>query len=477
MEINEGNIMPSEVESIKNICIGKGIEDPGLVMDVFRVISMKGKTRFLRDEEILQEVNRTDPKFWERKVQINTRKDFLEHLAESNYVKALIDLDSPMKAINVFIEHLEQAATARAEVKAKRRPIQGIRYNNVDKGFLREEIEELAPAVEMARQEEESFDAFVATLTHYDVLMESEEVSAFMSGCGVGTSYSATNFGGDLAKAVVQKGENLPKDYPILYNEFQRLTAQLGAGNMVDAESPEEQERKKQDRMDDYSQVDSVDPMEMAREEFDVNLAQKKLEVKHNITEEQGTCHLFVMLDVSGSMQGCDVGGQVCRAFAANIISLSLLQFALKDNWQVHVAPFTARVGERAVQNAVDRATALSAMKWLGGQNYNGWDTDIENAVLWAYNKLQGDPNYRKCDIVLITDGSAPMSQRMVSLKPAKTKLHTLVLGDECLELGNLLDPLKEASDTLYHVGWNSNTQQLDIGKGLNNIHRPDSND
>lgn len=477
MEINNGDVMPSEVESIKSICIGKGIEDPGLVMDVFRVISMNGKTKFLSDEDILSEVSRTDPKFWERKVQINTRKDFLESLAESNYVKALINMDSPMKAITVFIEHLEQAAAARAEALNKRRPIQGIRYNCVDKGYSREEIEELRPLVEQARAEEESFDAFVATLTHYDVLTESEEVSAFMSGCGVGTSYSATNFGGDLAKDVVQKGENLPKDYPILYNEFQRIAAQLGAGNLVDVDSPDEQERKKKDRMDDFSQVDSVDPMEMAREEFDINLSQKKLEVNHNITVESGTCHLFVMLDVSGSMHGCDVGGLVCRAFAANILSLSLLQFAVKDNWHVHVAPFTSRVGERSVQNATDRDTALAAMKWLGGQNYNGWDTDIENAVIWAYGKLQTDPTYRKCDIVLITDGFSPMSQRMVDLKPAKTKLHTLMLGDECVELGPCLTSLKDASDSFYHVGWDANKQQLDIGVGLNNINRPDSND
>lgn len=478
MEINDGTIMPSEVESIKNACLSKGIEDPGLVLDVFRVLSMKGKTRFLSDEDILKDANRLDPKFWERKTQINTRKDFLESLADSHYVQALIELDSPLKGVTVFIEHLEQAAAAKAESRKSRRAITGVRYNEVDGGFGDSELEALRPIVESLREQEETFDDFVATLNRYDSICESEEVSAFFCGCGLGSSYSASNFGGALAKEVVENGTKLPKDYPILYKEFTRIVDLLGASTREPVASPEEQASKKVDRMEDFSQVDSVDPADMAREEFDINLSQKKLEVKHNIEEKSGTCHLFVLLDVSGSMQGCDVGGVVCRAFASNIVALSLLQFSMKDKWAVHIAPFTSRVGLREVQHATDRDSALSAMKWLGGQNYNGWNTDIECAVLWSYQELQKESAYRKCDIVLLTDGCSPLSSKLRDLKPAKTKLHTLVFGDHAISYSEEnVTRLVEASDSMHSVGWNSATKQLDIGTGLNNLHNRNSND
>ncbi len=243
---------------------------------------------------------------------------------------------------------------------------------------------------------------------------------------------------------------------------------------MEDVDADQDTDRKREDLMTDYSQVDTVDPLEMARENFDQNLASKKLEVQHSQDEEEGNCHLYVLLDLSGSMRCCDIGGRVSRAWVANVITLALLTFAAKDKWVVHIVPFTGGVGD--MKSAKDRQTALDTMKWLGEQQYDGGSTDIERAVLYAYKDLQSDPEYRKCDVVLITDGCSPISDKIVDDKPERCKLRTLFVSDE-LPYGGHSNRIIKASDTNKLVGFDNMTAQITLGDALSKISDRSSND
>ena len=489
MEVNSGDILAKTSTILKNLCTANKIHDHGLVLDVYRCCNNNGTFQFISDEDLLNEIETSDPAYWGTKLAISERKEFLESMAKSNYMAALIALNDPMKAVNTFVSHLANAHAARTAALKNRQPIGPTGSTVGVSGYINaRNLADMQQAADAARAAmnggSEEFDAILNSFEDFAASVSSDQVGAFLkgassaeySGCGLPGSYISSNYGGALSKAVVQTATNLPIAYSVLWKEFTRISDSIGSTNMKEVDSDEEKDRKKRERMLEYEQVSSMDPVDLAKDNFDVDFAQKKLDVNYNLEEEQGVCHTFILLDVSGSMDCCDLGGRVSRAFAANVISLALLNFALKDKWRVWIVPFAGSVGVRHLHEAKDKDSALAAMNWLGGQNYDGEGTDIEGAVLWAYKKLGTQGEYRKADICLITDGCSPISNNVVSMKPSRAKLRTLVVSEE-IPYGDSARKLAAASDTYKKVTWNNRTNELDLGDALSGISDRSSND
>jgi len=472
MNVNDGFVMPTIADSLKKICEENKISDADIILDVYLVCANKGVS-FIPDAELLRDIDRSHPNYWSSTSKIAQRKDFLESLSRSPYMDKLIALNDPMKAVIVFVEHIKNALLARGVAKNNRMTIDHNSGSFTGAYAGQDFLDEVA----RVKDTDISFACMYQGLLGYAEAVESEEMSSFFSSsCGAGRYYDATqNDSGNLSAAVVQHGVALPAAYPAMFDMFTKLSEKLGLAKLKDKETEEERERKKTDRMEDHAQIQSVDPAEIANDTFDFKVANKSLDVKFNQDQEEGLCHLFVLLDVSGSMMANDLGGRVCRAFASNVITLALLQFAMKASYKVWVIPFAGSPNVRDMQVAQDRASALTAMKWLGRQNYDGRATEIEAAVRMAYEKVSLDPTYKKCDIVLITDGCSPITPSLKTDKPERTILRTLFISETLKHYGRHAAELINASDTHKLITWDNKKNELTIGNSLDGISATES--
>lgn len=474
-QVNDGFIMPTVAQQLKKICVDAHFTDPNLVLDVYLVVANQGKTTLLPDEELMQDIERTDPKYWDVKMDVSKRKAYLEQLAKSNYMQALIKLQDPMKAVLTFIDHMKKALAARQRVKQGNYPI-----DSTSGSFSGEYADD--DMLDAVDQKNQSFDAGLdfdrlMSLSSTEVqVCQDDGASAFFAGASGGdacggraawTSFS-TSPGVLLANAVVQHGLKLPSMYPALFENYTQILDDLNVGKLKEKDVDRDAPHKHRDQMEDLDKLSTVDPSEVGQETFDKKVVDKSLEVTYDRDVEQGMSHIFILLDVSGSMTTTDLGGRVCRAFAANVITLALLNFAFKERYKVWVLPFEGTVSN--VLSATDKTEALNVMKWLGTLNYDGGGTDIEGAVMKAYQLTQSDPTYNKADIVLITDGCSPLSNRLKSAKPERTKLRAIVLNDGSEFHGRHAAVLKDACDVWHRVTWDNNTNMFSVGNTLKGI-------
>lgn len=486
-QTQDGFIMPSIAQSLKKICVDNKVTDPNLVLDVYLIVANQGKASFLPEEDLLKDIERTDPKYWDVKLDVSQRQAFLEKLAQSKYMQALVLLNDPLKAVLTFVDHMKKARAAQANSKKRTGPIDHTGSGGGFGGYASEQDLDAVDARNASLDPALDFDAIVGGATTQIDVTENDGLSSFVQGaaedgdnataveaavssmCGGKTSYvtSTVSPGQILAQAAVRFGLDLPDKFPVLYQCYTKLLDDLMLGKLKEKDVDRDAKHKRADQMEDLDKLTTVDPSEVAHETFDKKVADKSLEVQYDRDEERGMTHVFVLLDVSGSMMSSDLGGRVCRAFAANVLTLSLLNFAFKDKYKVWVLPFEGTVGN--IQSAEDKTQALDTMKWLGTLNYDGGGTDIEGAVLRAYKITQADPTYNKADIVLITDGCSPISNRLKDEKPERTKLRALLIGEE-VNYGGHSARLTAACDTWHKITWDNATNTFSVGNTLKGI-------
>lgn len=485
-QVGDGFVMPSIAQQLKKICVDAHFTDPNLILDVYLVVANQGKASFLPDEDLMDDIERTDPKYWDVKTDISRRKEFLDQLAQSKYMQALVKLGDPLKAVLTFVDHMKKALAAKQKVGQRGQQITHNSGSPTDGGYWNDD--QLDAVASKASDPAMDFDRLLSLNSTMQALTEDDGASAFMagaadveaqarqaSGCGGRTAWTefTTEPGRMLAQAVVEYGIKLPSLYPALFENYTKVLEDLGMGKLKEKDVDHDAKHKRDDQIEELDKLSTVDASEVASETFDKRLADKSLVIKNDREEEQGMSHVFILLDVSASMMDCDLGGRVCRAFAANVITLALLNFAFKEKYKVWVLPFEGTVSN--VQSAETRAQALDLMKWLGGLNYDGGGTDIEGAVLKAYRLTQSDPTYNKADIVLVTDGVSPISDRLMKEKPARTKLRAMILNDGSHYAKMHMGRLHDACDAYHNITWDNASNTFSVGNALHGISGHDS--
>lgn len=484
MQVTNGFIMPTVAATLKQMCEKHTFADPNLVLDIYLIVANQGKPDYLPDEDLIKDIESTDPKYWDIKGDAAKRKEYLDKLAASSYMKQLISLADPLKAVLVFLDHMKKAMEARARVKHGSGPIDHHSGIPSSHRYMQEaDLDEVAdsefdPALE--------FDNLLAGATTQVDVVEDPALSSFLEGATQATNGTATGCGGKtqwlsfstvpgqtLAAAVVKHGVSLPTYFPLLFDWYTKLLDDLAIGKLKEVDVDRDAKHKRNDQMEDFDRLSTVDAADVAHETFEKRIAEKSLDVRYDRDEERGMSHVFVLLDVSGSMDSCDLGGRVSRAFAANVVTLALLNFAFKDKFKVWVLPFEGRVS--TVKSAVGKDEALQVMKWLGTVRYDGGGTDIESAVLHAYGLASTDPTYNKVDIVLITDGCSPISPEMTTKKPERTKLRAIILNDGAEHGGRHFKNLIGACDTWSYLTWDNNKNAFEIGNTLKGISSTNS--
>lgn len=484
MQTQDGFIMPTVAQQLKKICVDNRVTDPNLVLDVYLIVANQGKSSLLPEEDLLKDIERTDPKYWDVKLDLSQRQAFLEKLSKSKYMEALVKLQDPMKAVLTFVDHMKKARAAQQRSKQRKGPIDHM-GNGTFGGYADEDELDAVEQKNAAHDPALDFDSIIAGATTQIDMCESEGLSAFVegtqeddaamsnavrSGCGGKTSYQTSTLspGQILAQAVVKYGCDLPDKFPTLFDCYTKLLDDMMIGKLKEKDVDRDAKHKKDDQMEDLDRLTTVDAADVAHETFDKKVADKSLIVKYDRDEERGMSLVFVLLDVSGSMMSSDLGGRVCRAFAANVMALALLNFAFKDKYKVWVLPFEGCVGN--IQSAENKTEALNTMKWLGSLNYDGGGTDIEGAVLRAYKLVANDPTYNKADIVLITDGCSPISNRLKDEKPERTKLRAVLISEDATSYGRHVTNLTNACDSWHKLTWDNATNTFSVGNTLKGI-------
>lgn len=484
-QTQDGFIMPSVAEQLKKICVDNKVTDPNLVLDVYLIVANQGKASFLPEQDLMDDIERTDPKYWDIKLDISKRQGFLEKLAQSKYMQALVQLQDPMKAVLTFVDHMRKARAAQKASNSRKGPIDH-HGSGAFGGYASEADLDEVENRNASHDGLMDFDAIISGATTQIDVTENDGLSSFVQGaaeetsqgmgqavasmCGGKSSYTTSTVspGQILAQAVVKYGVDLPSKYPSLFECYTKLLDDMMIGKLKEKDVDHDAKHKRDDQMEDLDRLTTVDASEVAHETFDKKVADKSLIVKYDRDEERGMSHVFVLLDVSGSMMAADLGGRVCRAFAANVVTLALLNFAFKDKYKVWVLPFEGTVG--VIQSAENKSQALDVMKWLGTVNYDGGGTDIEGAVLRAYKLVQCDPTYNKADIVLITDGCSPISSRLKDDKPERTKLRAILISEDATSYGRHASNLVAACDTWHKLSWDNTTNTFSVGSTLSGI-------
>lgn len=499
---NEGvGPIPPDFETLRAACKNTQVVDVDLVLDVYAVCTVKSKNvDFKEVEDIIERFDKSDPQYWKSRMTVDSRLKYLEDLSKTNYMEALINLGDPMKAALTFLDSLDKCAKAQAaKIQSNTKPtydFEIIAGSETLEDETLAEIEAMEAATAQDFDNVDNVNNMLNNITTYEEMMQDEAASAFLEGGG-GQDYDTEgdtstaqtiaafglqgeafdqiyNPGKNVARAVVEHGNRIPQNFPKFFDIFKAACEDVGSGKgkQVDAESSNVRGKRS---MEEMSEIQSVDPAEMVSETFEVRAANKELEVKRTVEDVEGRSHLFALIDVSGSMSDRAAGG-VSRAFAANAIMLALLKYALEDKYKVWIVPFAGDVDVRNVQEAGNKKQALEAMRWLGSLSYRGGSTSIESALLYAYKMLKTDPKYRKCEIVLITDGASTVSHKVVDELPPNTTVRTIFLTSirEGNSASKTMTNLKKISKTSVTMKWDGANNRFDFGDAFVGLEKWD---
>lgn len=459
----DGFFMPSVSEVLVKLQDDSPFIPSGMLFDVYLLVDASGRPNFAPDEELLSDLDRSSPGYWSDRQTLAEKKDYLRTLSTSNYMKALVGLGDAMKAVRVFVEHAKQAALASA---AKGKHLLDS-TGNVDEyhGSYVSDAD-MAQAYK-SMSESLVFDNFMQQQEALMGMTDDDIAAAFAAeGWGVcNTRTSTTSPSRALTSAIVEKAKKLPVSYPALINSLNKLKDALGVVSEVQ-DSDTDQAKKRSASLDELDKISTADPTDLLQDTFEKMVVDRSLTIQQDQEEKKRTSHVFIVLDVSGSMSTKDLGGCVCRGFAANVLLLGLINLTGKSGVKTWVMTFEGVPGP--TKSATTRDEAVNLARWVATINYDGGGTDIEAAVLKAYKITSESGEYDKADIVLITDGVSPLTSRLVTEKPARTKLRTLLVSRDASRRD--LTPLLSASDFHAQLDWDSKTDSLVVGNSLQGV-------
>jgi len=170
-------------------------------------------------------------------------------------------------------------------------------------------------------------------------------------------------------------------------------------------------------------EIDKVIPSHMGLDDelFNLKLAKGELLVRQNQTKRMKKQVLYLLVDVSGSMEGR-------KNTYASGVALSLVRQAVDQGCKYFLRFFD--YGAHQLHVATDREGANKLCQTLIYTPFSGGGTSIQNALFQAIEDIEYDPvKYDKAEIMLITDGLDSTSLTKEMLKGIK--LHTVILDND----------------------------------------------
>lgn len=188
--------------------------------------------------------------------------------------------------------------------------------------------------------------------------------------------------------------------------------------------------------MSNYQEMIKILPGQYALSKpiFNRKLIDKELQVRDYQSRRLKKQALYLLIDVSGSMQGV-------RNIYASGVALSLVRQAVDEGSTYFLRFFDDQV--KNLHKVTNNKEAKEACEILVKQPFSGGGTNIERAIRTAVKDITDDPEgFEKAEIMLITDGEDNVGMIKDDLKGIK--LHSTVISGHNLDLEKLSETFTE---------------------------------
>lgn len=421
------------------------------IRDIYLVFKSHGKglkTDEELDKEILAEVGKDSSVYWVRKHQAATQKMFLEDFTEYEWFKMNCRLP-PLEATEETVKMLH----ASAQLWLKLQPL----LNNLPMGQAPQQAGQGKPSQDNIM----SWGFSLLNFWEHPVFGGIEEDPEHDA--GKNPYYNVTE---DDArkwnKSVLDAAQNLSVRDMEIFRLAQVLEAEIckkGAGKKEKSEVPKQVEVG----MAGFEEATKALPSQHVDDDyFDKRAAVKELGVRIYEMPKEKAQLLYILLDVSASMQDSVVSnwpkGNIASAFC-----LALLSKVMDRQDIFYLQPFSGSPGKILV--AENNKTAREVSNWLRKCGFNGGGTDIRASLLTAAeNVKQAKDKLSGADVLIITDGEdSAVDAAEIKKSLGKTKLHILMIGGYPQQ--NFVELCQQASTYL-------NTEFKDGVLGLVNLGR-----
>lgn len=189
-------------------------------------------------------------------------------------------------------------------------------------------------------------------------------------------------------------------------------------------------------------------------DEFYAKYVQKRLlcyEMRGRETFGRGP--IIICVDNSGSMSMGD--GGITREMWAKALALAMAEIALKDRRTIEIVNFGSRneIHKTVVEHTLPPAERVRRLI-EAAETFFGGGTDFEAPLGEALDDVDKS-EFRKADVVFVTDGIADFSQafekRFKALKEKKGfRLHAVIIGGTDESLQKVADTCQSLYDLLY---------------------------
>lgn len=202
-------------------------------------------------------------------------------------------------------------------------------------------------------------------------------------------------------------------------------------------------------RMRDISEIEFV-PSEILMESnlldkrlLALDIIENKLMVEKNATREFSKQLIFILLDVSGSMDTINT-----KSIAISIL-LNRLNCVLNEGCKMFLAPFDYQIkGIKLIENKIDAEKLLDD---LTGRYFAGYSTRIAQCMKSACHFINNMQGY-KPELILVTDGADEVDYYKLAPLIVGIKFHCILISDT---INNALKSLAENNKGLFlHFNW-----------------------
>lgn len=176
----------------------------------------------------------------------------------------------------------------------------------------------------------------------------------------------------------------------------------------------------------------------MPDEVFDKKLAEKSLTKRQNLEPETQKQLLFVLHDVSDSMNSVLAWNpQIsfsCASMSKSII-LAFIEKIKADKGIFCYAPFEGNLGR--IQRGDDDVSITRIESYVSKSASNGWGTDIQAALVGSMKFIAKQTDeLKRAEILLLTDGLSNMNYDVMERERAKADctIHTVMINPKSSE-------------------------------------------
>lgn len=367
-------------------------------------------------------------------------RSFMKKFVESKFYTELKEYD-PMTGLSIFLDILKKEDDKKDS-------------SNSGDNDKSEEKNEMPIDTEEAEETIEKIDKIIESGILHD-----EETQDSIGKMGFGDEIKNIELS-DINKDLINKlSSKITKNQMLIFKiaRHKELLDNYKVGTELHkSEYPEDEMTV--NKISDVSELIKTLPEQLAMDDdvFLLKLSQKELLIRDYQRKKQRKQSLYMLIDVSASMNGLN-------AIYASATALAFVRQAVRGEAEYFLRFFDFTPSK--LYRVSTKKEAESMVKLLLNKPYSGGGTNIDRAIKQAVTDIKNDEiTYDKSEIMLITDGECSINIQKENLKDVL--LHTTII--------NGTNPsLKRISTTFEKINTRELAKEFDIKEQFNAYNMP----